>query len=173
VAAARAARQDFELRATALSTRHRSALPLAKPLTKMKLRIIIIIAPRIVLEMARNPTMNRRKITILDAALLIGAILPFLAVGRSAADNGGTSIRFSDHHFVPQTLTVPAGKPLIIRVVNASSETIEFESFKLNREVAMTPGEAISVHLPALSPGSYDFYDDFHQDVPEGAIVAK
>jgi hypothetical protein len=29
------------------------------------------------------------------------------------------------------------------------------------------------VHLPALSVGSYDFYDDFHQDVPEGSIVAQ
>ena len=37
----------------------------------------------------------------------------------------------------------------------------------------MTPGETIIVHLPALSPGTYDFYDDFHQDVPEGTIVAK
>jgi hypothetical protein len=73
----------------------------------------------------------------------------------------------------PQTLMVDANQPLVIKVVNASNETIEFESFRLNREVAMTPGETITVRLPALSPGSYDFYDDFHQDVPEGAIVAK
>ena len=62
---------------------------------------------------------------------------------------------------------------MIIKVVNGSTETIEFESFKLNREKAVTPGETIIVHLPALSPGTYDFYDDFHQDVPEGTIVAK
>ncbi|MGH7880856.1 MAG: cupredoxin domain-containing protein, partial [Candidatus Binataceae bacterium] len=49
----------------------------------------------------------------------------------------------------------------------------EFESFKLNREKAISPGETMIVHLPALSAGSYDFYDDFHQDVPEGSIVAK
>ncbi len=83
------------------------------------------------------------------------------------------ALQFKDHQFTPQNLTVPAGQPLSLKVVNASKETIEFESFKLNREVAMTPGETITVRLPALSPGSYDFYDDFHQDVPEGAIVAK
>ena len=82
-------------------------------------------------------------------------------------------IRFENHHFVPQNLTVPAGQELTINVVNASNETIEFESFKLNREKAVSPGETIKVQLPALSPGSYDFYDDFHQDVPEGSIVAK
>jgi hypothetical protein len=84
-----------------------------------------------------------------------------------------TEIRFENHHFVPQNLTVAAGQELVIKVVNASTETIEFESFKLNREKALTPGQTINVHLPALSPGSYDFYDDFHQDVPEGTIVAK
>jgi len=117
--------------------------------------------------------MSSKTLTTLSVALLIAATLSFFAVVPGAAEDSAVSIRFADHHFAPQTLTVPAGKPLVIKVLNASSETIEFESFKLNREVAMTPGETITVHLPALSPGSYDFYDDFHQDVPEGAIVAK
>jgi len=108
--------------------------------------------------------------------LIAGLFL--VAAGATAAAGAGAwegvvEIRFDNHHFAPQTLTVPAGQPLMIKVVNSSKETIEFESFKLNREVAMTPGETITVRLPALSPGSYDFYDDFHQDVPEGAIVAK
>ncbi len=82
-------------------------------------------------------------------------------------------VRFENHRFVPQTIKVTAGKPVMLKVTNASEETIEFESFKLNREIVMTPHETITVRLPALNPGSYDFYDDFHQDVPEGAIVAK
>lgn len=82
-------------------------------------------------------------------------------------------ICFENHKFTPQTLTVPSGQKLTIKVVNASKETIEFESFKLNREKVVTPGETITVRLPELSSGAYDFYDDFHQDVPEGSIVAK
>lgn len=82
-------------------------------------------------------------------------------------------IRFEDHRFTPQTLTVASGRRLVIKVVNASTETIEFESFKLNREMVMEPGDTVVVHLHALNPGRYDFYDDFHQDVPEGAILAK
>ena len=121
---------------------------------------------------ADNP--NRGQVLFRAALVLVTA--PFLFVTGHAAAAAGDSvvaIKFADHHFAPQTLTVPAGQPLAIRVVNTSNETIEFESFKLNREVAMTPGQMITVHLPALSPGSYDFYDDFHQDVPEGSIVAK
>jgi plastocyanin len=82
-------------------------------------------------------------------------------------------IRFENHKFTPQTLTVPSGQKLTIKVVNASQETIEFESFKLNREKVVNPGQTITVHLSELSVGAYDFYDDFHQDVPQGSIVAK
>jgi len=82
-------------------------------------------------------------------------------------------IRFENHRFAPQTLTVPAGEPLQIRVTNASAERIEFESFKLNREKVVDPGQTVIVKLPALRPGDYDFFDDFHADVAEGSIVAK
>jgi plastocyanin len=101
------------------------------------------------------------------------AVLALVGIAAAAADGNAIELRFERHHFSPVNLNVPAGEAVTIRVVNASNETIEFESFKLNREKAVQPGEAISVHLPALSAGSYDFYDDFHQDVPEGNIVAK
>ena len=106
------------------------------------------------------------------AALFVIAAVAGAAVAAGAQDSV-TEIRFDNGHFTPQTFTVPAGQPLMIKVVNSSKETIEFESFKLNREKAIEPGETITVHLPALSPGSYDFYDDFHQDVPQGSIIAK
>jgi Cupredoxin-like domain len=93
--------------------------------------------------------------------------------GHAVANYTVATIKFENHHWTPLNVTVPANQALTIEVVNASDETIEFESFKLNRETAMTPGQTIKVPLPALSPGSYDFYDDFHQDVPQGTIVAK
>jgi hypothetical protein len=105
-------------------------------------------------------------------AIAVASIV-MLDASRACADEASYEIHFEDHHFVPQSLTVAAGQPLTIKVVNSSNETIEFESFKLNREKAMAPGETIFVKLPALSAGDYDFYDDFHQDVPEGSIVAK
>ncbi|MGA7763901.1 MAG: cupredoxin domain-containing protein [Candidatus Binataceae bacterium] len=107
---------------------------------------------------------------------LIPVLALFAVVGMATAAAHADNVlelRFEGHRFSPANLTVPAGEAVTIRVVNASNETIEFESFKLNREKAVQPGEAISVRLPALSAGSYDFYDDFHQDVPQGSIVAK
>ena len=112
-----------------------------------------------------------------DRKFLIALLILCSAVGLvtavARADNSAIELRYEDHRFAPANLTVPAGEAVTIRVVNASNETIEFESFRLNREKAVQPGEAIAVRLPALNAGSYDFYDDFHQDVPQGSIVAK
>ena len=93
--------------------------------------------------------------------------------GKALAADSPVELRYENRRFAPQTITVPANRPFRVKVINASKETIEFESFKLNRERVIGPGETITVNVPALSPGNYDFYDDFHGDVPEGVMVAK
>ena len=93
--------------------------------------------------------------------------------GKNLGHPNPVEIRFTQHHFVPQKIEVPAGEPLAIHVVNASRERIEFESFKLNREKVVEPGASIVMEIPALRAGTYDFYDDFHDDVPEGTITAR
>ena len=103
------------------------------------------------------------------------AFASFVLVGLAGAAHATSNVelRYANHRFMPASVKVPADRALTLRVVNASKQTIEFESFKLNREKVITPGEAVVVRLPALSPGSYDFYDDFHQDVPQGSIVVR
>ena len=110
----------------------------------------------------------------LAAAALLGAFVfaAPLAV-PAAADDSTMNVNYAGDHFSPQNLSVPAGQPLTLRVSNNGKRTIEFESFKLNREKVVEPGETILVHLNSLTPGSYDFYDDFNQDVPQGTIVAR
>jgi len=111
--------------------------------------------------------MRRRTKSYWLLVSLLGLSMPAWAEGPDHV------ITFENHHWTPLSLTVPAGQPMELKVINKSTETIEFESFKLNREKVVSPQSSITVPLPALSAGSYDFYDDFHQDVPEGSIVAK
>ena len=111
----------------------------------------------------------RSKVSQLSFITMFVLVLAVTAKGEDSAPE----IRFENHHFTPQTLTVPAGQPLALRVTNAGADPIEFESFALNREKVIEPGQTITVHLPSLNPGAYDFYDDFHQEVPEGSIVAQ
>ena len=108
-------------------------------------------------------------IAIFRLIVLLMVLVPAGAWG----DDTVIELRFENRSFTPQTVTVPANQALTIRVTNASKEPIEFESFKLNREKVVGPGETITVRISPLRPGSYDFYDDFHQDVPAGSIVVK
>ncbi|HZP61640.1 MAG TPA: cupredoxin domain-containing protein [Opitutaceae bacterium] len=105
------------------------------------------------------------------AALILVAIYQPVIAEKSAPVV--VEINFNHHRFIPEKIEISAGQSVVIRVVNASQERIEFESFKLNREKVVEPGRTVTVHLPALAPGSYDFFDDFHDDVPEGVIVAR
>ena len=107
--------------------------------------------------------------TIVLALLLICAG----GAAHAASADDTVELRYENRKFIPQTLEVPANRPFKIKIVNASKEAIEFESYKVNREKVVGPGETATVNIPALKPGSYDFYDDFHRDVPEGKIVAK
>jgi Cupredoxin-like domain len=117
--------------------------------------------------------MKGRKMKSLNAVAssIVLVLVTFAAPARG--DDTVVELRFENRRFIPQTITVPANQPLTLRITNTSKEAIEFESFKLNREKVVGPGETITVRLPALRPGNYDFYDDFHQDVPAGSIVAK
>ena len=74
---------------------------------------------------------------------------------------------------MPQRVEIPKGVPVTIQVTNSSSAPIEFESFKLNCERVIKPGRTAAIVFPALRAGRYDFYDDFHDDVPEGVIVIR
>ncbi len=126
---------------------------------------------------SRTALSHRRRSRLVAAAISFMIAAPSLAAttlpAADASDAAAPALSFRDGHFEPATLTVPANAPVALRVTNLSGETIEFESFKLNRERVIGPGGTITVQLPPLSPGTYDFYDDFHQNVPEGSLVAK
>ena len=110
--------------------------------------------------------------TLATTATVAAVLLTASFAAPAYANDSTMDVKFAGHRFSPQNLTVPAGQPVTIRVSNDGNRTIEFESFKLNREKVVEPGETILVHLNSLTPGSYDFYDDFNQDVPQGTIVA-
>jgi plastocyanin len=93
--------------------------------------------------------------------------------GPAGASEEMPEIRLAEGRFQPSELVVQAGAPFTIQVTNASEAAIEFESFELHRERVVKPGETIVVRFPSISAGSYRFFDDFHSEVPSGAIVAK
>jgi hypothetical protein len=133
-------------------------------------------SPRLDRILIASDTQSHKQILaqmLIKTLLFIGLTISIQADSSSNLPATTPEIDFANHRFSPQTLVVPAGQPLQIKVVNSSREKIEFESFSLNREKVIGPGESITVRLPALRAGRYDFFDDFHQDVMEGTIRAE
>jgi hypothetical protein len=112
-------------------------------------------------------------LALLPAMIVAVALMPQEA--RCADANAATVfvIKAEGGRFQPSQLEVGANQPFKVQVTSAENSPIEFESFELRRERVVKPGETITVNMPALSPGTYKFFDDFHRDTPEGAIVAK
>ena len=105
---------------------------------------------------------------------LIGGLVGMTGLTSVAhADEAQTQLTFTKGHFEPATLDIAAGTPMKLTVVNQSDSTIEFESFELNRERVVQPGQTIIVKLPKLDPGQYHFFDDFHHEVAQGTITVR
>ncbi len=108
------------------------------------------------------------RIFILAAALLLlaGPVGP-----ARAQDQPHLTIK--NHRFQPERLEVPAGVKFKLLVKNEDDTAEEFESFELNREKVVPPGQEIPVFLGPLDKGEYKFFGDFHQDTAQGVLIAK
>ena len=107
------------------------------------------------------------------AAIVATAITGGGVVAVAHADDAVFDIKVAGGHFDPAELVVPADTKFQLHVTNSDAAAIEFESFELHRERVVQPGETITVYMPALGAGRYEFFDDFHSDTPHMAIVVK
>lgn len=102
------------------------------------------------------------------AALLVLA----LATPTLAQDAPSFSISLKDGQFVPSEVQIPAGVKVKLIVRNDNPTTSEFESTQFHREKIVPPGQEITVFVGPLDPGSYEFFDDFHQET-RGHLIVK
>ena len=67
--------------------------------------------------------------------------------------------------------------PPIVPCSSVNSRTISvvrsaFDSFELNRERVVQPGQRATIYLSGLSAGRYEFFDDFNQ-VRRGVLTVE
>ncbi len=109
--------------------------------------------------------------TLAASSSILLAFVFVLSVGAARADEPVTvSIAIKDHQFEPAEVHAPAGKPIVFAVKNLDSIAAEFESDALHVEKIIPPGGQASVHVRALEPGRYNFFDDFHR-ATQGFLV--
>jgi hypothetical protein len=116
-------------------------------------------------------SVTRLTLHLMAGAFALGIVLAYPA--RAVADDTIQEVQFRDGRFEPASLTISANAPVKLRVRNADGAPIEFESFELNRERVVAPGQVVTVFIPSLSPGTYHFFDDFHREVPPGTLIVK
>jgi plastocyanin len=114
----------------------------------------------------------------LCTALLIGVLgwlLPGTIVGVPAeawADQE-LAVTIKDHRFDPPEVRAKAGEKILLKVTNEDDAPEEFESSALNREQLIRPKHTVTIHLPALQPGQYDFYGEFNPKTAMGQLIIE
>ncbi len=105
------------------------------------------------------------RFAIAMAVLVAGAL-------AAQAQESSLSISVKNHRFQPAELQAPANVPITLHVKNLDSTPMEFESVSLRVEKVVTPNSVGIVRLRPLSPGRYNFFDDFHQET-NGVLVVR
>jgi plastocyanin len=107
---------------------------------------------------------------LVPTALAVGLLVTLAAAAR--ADERSVPLAVAEQGFAPPEIEAAAGERVRLEVTNRTAVAIEFESFELNRERVVPPGQTVAVYVSGLSPGRYEFFDDFHQE-RRGALVVK
>lgn len=108
-------------------------------------------------------------------AFLAGTLsLALLAFGPAAlADDATLVLELKDHKFSPANPTIPANTRVKVTVKNLDSTPAEFESQDFDAEKVVPPNGEITVNIGPLDPGTYDFFDEYHQQQSTTQLTVK
>jgi len=110
------------------------------------------------------------------ACLVLAALGAAWSGGWSSAaaeEAFSATITIRDHRFEPAELHVPAGKRLSLTVINADPLSEEFDSTALKVEKVIAGNSQGVVHISPLSPGTYDFIGEYHDQTAKGRVIAE
>jgi len=108
------------------------------------------------------------------AGIGVAACIALLTLAQPAQAQQAKEIQITHRgkQFRPAEVSVAARTPLTLRIKNLDAEPIEFESDTLHVEAVINGNGEGTVSVQPLSPGRYEFFDDFNQKT-HGYLVAK
>jgi hypothetical protein len=104
--------------------------------------------------------------------MVLGVALSTIGNHASVAQETTLRVTVQNRQFVPSELRAPANKPIVIVIKNNDATPMEFESVSLRVEKIVAAKGQGSVRIRALSPGRYEFFDDFNQST-RGALIVQ
>lgn len=90
-----------------------------------------------------------------------------------ADDRVEIRVTVKNNRFVPDEIRVQAGKSVTLTITNSDATVEEFESFSLNREKLIPAGKTVTIFLPKLQPGTYEFVGEFHPETARGRLIIE
>jgi len=110
----------------------------------------------------------------MTAALAGTLSLALLAFGPAAlADDATLVLEIKDHKFSPANPTIPANTRVKVTVKNLDPTPAEFESQDFDAEKVVPPNGQITLNIGPLDAGTYDFYDEYHQQQSTTQLTVK
>lgn len=114
----------------------------------------------------------------LCAAVFAGIVLGesvFLPIDAAASEMPVFPVEMKDGVVTPTEIRVKAGTTFKITLKNTGKSAAEFESKRLRKEKVLGPGAESFVVIRKLSPGRYEFFDEFHENMKSarGVIIAE
>jgi plastocyanin len=83
------------------------------------------------------------------------------------------SVTIRGHKFEPSELRVPAGKRILLTVINADPLSEELESAALKVEKVIAGSSQAIVRIAPLKPGTYEFVGEYHEETAKGRVIAE
>jgi len=105
-------------------------------------------------------------------AALLGSALAIVASQAALAQETALQLTVENGKFSPAELQAPADKPILITIKNNGAKAMEFESVSLRVEKVIAAKGQGTVRVRALSPGRYEFFDDFNKST-KGTLVVQ
>jgi len=101
------------------------------------------------------------------------ALAAVCCASAHAEDLVAARITIRGHRFEPAELPVPAGKRILLTIVNADPLSEEFDSPALKVEKVIAGNAQGTVRIGPLEPGCYDFVGEYHEETAKGQVVAE
>ncbi|MGA9852248.1 MAG: cupredoxin domain-containing protein [Gammaproteobacteria bacterium] len=102
------------------------------------------------------------------------AFIGALAVSTATfAEIPTVELMIQNRVFTVQELKLPADTKIKLVVHNQDSIPAEFESYDLSREVVVPGHNSVIIYIGPLSPGRYNFFNDFNHAAQGWVVVAE
>jgi plastocyanin len=110
------------------------------------------------------PAANSRK-TVRDAVIVLATLLlmTVTAVTRGQESPQEISLSLGDYHFIPDSLEVQAGRPVVLTLTNTDTLTphnftLQDAAAGLDIDTSVSAGSTSVIEFTPVRPGSYTFF---------------